>query len=301
MVTLSVSFNCLACIVDQPVGVERFVRNVVGGVRLGPKQVRCITRNSVTCLDLLLTQEFANAHPDLMQTQLPVGRTIPRILTEMFLLPFFTRNDDVVLSVNNFGPIWGKRDQRRLLVIHDVWFMDPGYEGSYTARRIFNWLIRLMIKRSSLVVTVSEFSQREIARWFDIERSEIEVVENCLGTAIEPVARKAMQDPPYLLLMGSSRRNKNVLRAVDGFRRYRAQYPDSSLQLKIAGRFPDTFIESLGNADELEADNISFTGYVSDIALNSLYGQSSGVIFPSLYEAGTKCLLGRQVPLHSTT
>ena len=48
---------------------------------------------------------------------------------EMVIQSFVMFRQDVVLSVNNLGPLFGKALQKRIVVIHDVWFLEKVYAG----------------------------------------------------------------------------------------------------------------------------------------------------------------------------
>ncbi|MEJ2161268.1 MAG: hypothetical protein P8X53_12435, partial [Chromatiales bacterium] len=155
------------------------MKNVLSGIKLKDTSVNCYTRRSVNKLDQLFEPRFIENNNRVKHVSIPVGSTITRILVEMVVLPLFTFNDDVVLSINNFGPLWGKSSQSRVVVVHDVWFMSPIYDGGRTQKWIFKILLNLQIKRSSKIITVSNFSKQEISRYFNLPLSRIKLITNC--------------------------------------------------------------------------------------------------------------------------
>ncbi len=276
--------NCLALRTGQPIGVERFARNVLGGATFDYPRIVCLTRRSVESVTAILGDGFVGRHPGLIHRRIPVERTLTRILVEMLLLPFLSWRSDVVFSVNNFGPLFGKPGQKRIVVVHDVWFMSEGYEGGRISKWLFNLLLRLQLKRSSTVVTVSDFSRQEIGRYFSLDAAQIPIVSNCLGQRVEPVAESARSSPPMLLLVGSDRPNKNVARALRGYIRFREANPDHEVRLVVVGRYPDGWIESVDSRLTPGYLGLEVRGFVSDAELWQLYGECHGVVFPSLYE-----------------
>ncbi|MGI9317393.1 MAG: glycosyltransferase family 4 protein [bacterium] len=201
----------------------------------------------------------------------------------MLILPFFTYCDDVVLSVNNFGPIWGKLKQSRILVIHDVWFMSPGYEGGKLKKFAFKFLLSVQIKRSSKIVTVSDFSKRELSRYFDVPQSSIGLVENCIGRVISPQSNKA-GDSKALLLIGSERKNKNIYRSIAGYDLFRKLHPDLSIKLIVIGKYSEHFFSEIKKSFPTFITDIDLVGYISETELRDAYEKCRGVLFPSLYE-----------------
>jgi glycosyltransferase involved in cell wall biosynthesis len=281
----SIALNCIALDSARPVGVERFARNVLGTADFGDNPVECFVRSTVPELEAVLGAGFTGRHPGLRRRALALRRTPLRILGEMLLLPFLSRNADVVLSINNFGPLWGKRGQRRLVVVHDVWFLAAEYEGGALSKVIFRLLLRLQLNRSSGIVTVSEFSRREICSHFAVEPGDVTVVGNCLGRSVEPAPVEQAARPRFLLLIGSARRNKNVLRALEGFTRYRAANPDDDMGLVVVGNYPRDWVDrARARFPQLGDEVIDWRGFVDDAELDALYSGSSGVVFVSLYE-----------------
>ena len=280
----SVGINCISLDADRPIGVERFFRNVVSGIRLESVKLTLYTRNSIRQLSQIMDREFIEKHPNIERNAFKVRSTVGRIILEMFLLPFYTRRLDVVLSVNNFGPLWGKKRQRRLVIIHDVWFMSEGFNGSPMSKWIFRFLVALQIKRSHQILTVSSFSQREISKYFGIPETQIPIVENCVGCINAPLEAAPPESSNFLLLIGSDRRNKNILRAVQAFDLFLRSSTDPNLDVIMVGKYSPAFIQQMQSEFPEASNVITIKGFVSDDELDRLYHTCQAVVFPSLYE-----------------
>ena len=96
------------------------------------------------------------------------------------MLGFTFFKQDVTLSINNFGPLFGKIGQKRVVVVHDVWFMSDVYEGGKLSKYVFRLLLALQLWNTHTVVTVSKFSKDEIIKYFNFSPDKIVVVPNCL-------------------------------------------------------------------------------------------------------------------------
>ena len=281
---LDIGINCLALSTDKPIGVERFCRNILSEVQLRSSNIFCFTQKSVSNLSQILDEKFIKQHGSLTHTTFSINTTIWRILVEMLLLPFYTRNLDVILSINNFGPLWGKRNQRRVVIIHDVWFMSEAYNGSFISKQIFKLLISLQIRCSHQILTVSNFSRREISKHFHIRQNRISVIENCLPSSSLTPHILTEDDNDFLLLIGSDRQNKNIWKALEAYEYFSQSNPTMSIPVVMIGKYSRNYLDNIEKRFSACFRNLVIKGFVSDEDLHMLYASCKGVIFPSLYE-----------------
>ena len=280
---LTIAINAIAVQADKPIGVESFVKSVLGKSQFWPARIILCLRRGVSAHPAL-GKEFFDRNTVQATRHYPARYTWVRILVEMLLLSWDLRHSDIVLSVNNFGPLFGNRRQRRIVLIHDVWFMSDVFDGSPLSRFSFRFLLTLQIWRTPTIITVSEFSRREIHRHFGVDLRRIRVVENCLPK--DPVSAASPStgtQPRYFCLIGSSRRNKNIRRALEGYRRYIAS-GDFPVLLRVFGDFErDSIAELVKEFPDL-GDHVRFEGYVERVDFERALSGSAGVVFPSLYE-----------------
>ena len=143
-----------------------------------------------------------------------------------------------------------------------------------------------LIERADAVITVSEFSKREILHYFPVDPKKISVVH--LGTAFgtEPMNGSAsypvaVEPFPYVLYVGKRRLYKNF----DGF--FRAmqpvllQHPDLHIVCAGGGLFDRDEQAMFHNA---RLDQRVHYRPVTDAGLLSLYQNARAFIFPSLNE-----------------
>jgi glycosyltransferase involved in cell wall biosynthesis len=203
-------------------------------------------------------------------------------------------SNDIVLSVNNFGPLFGKKGQKRLILIHDVWFVSERYEGSRLSQIFFRTLISLQLKVTHKVITVSEFSKKELIQKFGLDAEDIDVVPNCLSKPKNPKVpvneyrgdeiSDEKEQRRYFLLVGADRKNKNVWRAIEAFVSFTEQ-ADSSVQLIVVGLYSQSYLKKLREAfGPIMDDSINVEGYVSRERYDFLLNHAAAIVFPSLYE-----------------
>lgn len=270
-------------------GVERYTRNVIGALRL-PREcsVSLFLRRAMP-LDQALGEPSATSEPDrppeLRARQdaevrrIATGPTFTRVLVEMIWLSIMSRHHDVVFSINNFGPLFGKRGQRRHVVVHDVWFLSERYEGPRWRRIAYSLLIRLQVSRAHRLYTPTHFSRREIHRLLGVPLSRITLAPMCL---CRDAGRAAERIENFFLLVGSARPNKNVVRAIDAYRMYLER--GGSRRLVVAGHYPAPFVDRVRAALGEYDSSVVFEGFVTDERLEALLSQCKALVFVSLYE-----------------
>jgi glycosyltransferase involved in cell wall biosynthesis len=128
--------------------------------------------------------------------------------------------------------------------------------------------LRWTIRAADRVITVSEFSKREVIELADVDPERIDVVPNAVErvfTAAGPAA-----DGNYVLAVGTVEPRKNLARVIEATRRV-------GVELRIVG--------DPGWGDvPVAGDHVRRLGFVPDEELASLYRGARCLAFPSIYE-----------------
>jgi len=210
---------------------------------------------------------------------------LSRIIGEMIVMSWRTFASDIVFSINNFGPLWGKPGQKRIITIHDVWFMSEAYDGSWLTKKIFQCLITIQLLGTYKVVTVSEFSRQQIMRYFKVGKNRIEVINLPVPLASGDDRSSIKSDDHYLLLVGSDRPNKNISRAFQALDFLSGRDGLSKVpNVVVVGSYSDEFVQQMKDRHSKIWHKIDFRGYVVRGDYIGLLKSASGVLFPSLYE-----------------
>ena len=196
---------------------------------------------------------------------------------EQVTLPLFAR-DDLLINFSYSGPVT-KRHQ--VITMHDatVRAMPECFSRRY--RRLHDTLLALLANRVGCVMTVSEFSEREIRSRYGVTNRMVVGREGwshalAQGDADATLARYGLKAGAYLLLVGSLKPNKNlevVARAV-------ALVPELPWTVAVAGAADARIFRSTGENDP----RLKFLGFVRDADLGLLYANAAWLLFPSLYE-----------------
>lgn len=166
----------------------------------------------------------------------------------------------------------------KVVTHHDVIYKRYPQSYSKSFRVFYNTLVPLMLKSSKKLITVSEFSKKEISEAFNYNANNIVVVSNAVNSSFTPSIDHGSKER-YLLLVSSKNYHKNFHGAIAAFSQL-AGY--GNLSLKIIGAANGSFSEM--NLTNEHVDNIEFMGRVDDVALIKLYQGALGFVFPSYYE-----------------
>ena len=199
-------------------------------------------------------------------------RALPRLVRQT--------NADVVFAPGYTAPILCPAPV--VVAIHDVsfaahpeWF--PWREG--LRRRT---LTRLSALRAARVLTVSEFSKREIAGWLGIKAGKIDVIYE--GASHLHVARTQESSRHTVLYVGSLFNRRHIPELIEAFASLARRRSDVRLDIVGDNRTaPHIDLARLAGATGV-GDRITLRSYLPDEQLVALYGRASAFVFLSEYE-----------------
>jgi glycosyltransferase involved in cell wall biosynthesis len=176
-------------------------------------------------------------------------------------------------------------------VAHPEWFRVR--EG---ARR--RWLTNQSASRAASVITISEFSKRELVERLDVPAEKIHVIPPGLGagglglgtsrgassSAISASPRAPGPSPDRALFVGSLFNRRHVVDLIRAFAPIARAHPDASLDIVGDNRsFPREDPRQTIAAEQLEA-RVRWHEYVSDEQLAAMYAGARAFAFLSEYE-----------------
>jgi glycosyltransferase involved in cell wall biosynthesis len=198
-------------------------------------------------------------------------------LWEQAVLPLAARGARLVLSPANLAPL--ALGARNVVVIHDVAALrhPEAYGrlyGAYQAR-----LLPALARRAGLVITVSEFSKRELVELLEVAPDRIAVVPNGADERFSPAADAASArerlglERPYVLAVGTASARKNL--HVLGVAAARLERDGAELVVAGSGR------GYLRGGERVPGRQL---GYVDDALLPGLYAGALALALPSVHE-----------------
>jgi glycosyltransferase involved in cell wall biosynthesis len=168
-----------------------------------------------------------------------------------------------------------------VLVVHDVsYFAHPEWFGAREGFRR-RWLTRASVSRAARVLTVSEFSAAEIARWLPGATGKIVVAHHGAPPAAPPAHR---QPEPVILYVGSLFARRHIPDLISAFADVVTRVPAARLVLVGDDRGRPAVDPRRLAADAGHSAAVEWHAYVDDQTLDALYGTARVFAFLSAYE-----------------
>lgn len=204
-------------------------------------------------------------------------------------------------AVYSYFPLLNRT--RLFLTVHDI------IADKHSALTFPNWKLKLFwklkqnaaIRQADTVLTVSEYSKQEIARFYRLAPSKLRTITE----APSPVFREITNDEEttqvlaryglskqsrFLLHVGGFSPHKNLSTLVTAFHRLRS-YPEfADVTLMLVGDYEGDSFHSGFAALKAQIDALALqraivlTGYVPDAELAHIYHAACAFVFPSLEE-----------------
>ena len=149
----------------------------------------------------------------------------------------------------------------------------------------YDWLVRdttRAIRRSTRIVTISEFAKKDICEFYDLDPADVDVVYNGTRKYNGPVtAPENIPEGKFLLFLGRVSGSKNI-------RVLPALLKGNDYRLIIAGRTERKDLETGRILEEIRrwgcADRVIFTGTVTEPVKHWYLKNCEAFLFPSLTE-----------------
>lgn len=183
----------------------------------------------------------------------------------------------LLLSLMNTGPVFHRN---QVVTHHDVTYVRHPQTYSARFRHAYRLLSWLTLRSARAVLTVSEFSRREISEIYRLPPEKLTVVPNAAAQGFHQSA-DAEGQPPYFLAVSSLLPHKNLEFLVRSFQRYAAE-SGTKTRLKLVGGQPKGIAGHNGPGQA--STSVEYLGRVDDEQLRRLYSRARAFVFPSLYE-----------------
>jgi glycosyltransferase involved in cell wall biosynthesis len=179
--------------------------------------------------------------------------------------------------------------------IHDLSFEHLPETFKRRSRAQLRLTVRRTARKAALILTLSEFSRRDIIETYAVGSERVIVTPAAAPTHFKPVTSETELEKTrerygiganYLLSLGSIQPRKNLTRLIEAFQQLRKSRPDDELpQLVIAGKrgWLDDEVFRAAQQDSLNG-SVKFIGYVPEEDLPALYSGAMCFVYPSYFE-----------------
>ncbi|MBI3725144.1 glycosyltransferase family 4 protein [bacterium] len=174
---------------------------------------------------------------------------------------------------------------RRIATVHDVVFRSHPELVEDRLRAYLDRWTEVSCDLADSVVTVSEFSRREIAAHYGRPPNEIVVVPNAVSEEFFRIARRPLAGPPYVLYVGALEAKKNIVPLLRGFASFLRQTPELPHLLALVGGLAGELdLDAVFTAEPGLRERVRLLGHVPDDQLAHLYGGASAFVYLSQHE-----------------
>jgi glycosyltransferase involved in cell wall biosynthesis len=202
---------------------------------------------------------------------------LPRLLAQYRI--------DVVHSLGYVGPLTAPCPS--VVTIHDLNYITLRHIMPGMRRAALRFFSVQSARRANHVITISDFSKREICRALKLNPGKMTVVHlgalgnNALNSSenwMELTGRYRIREP-YVVAFGGRTLNKNIPRVIRAFALVKDAFPHS---LVLIGHIPSD-VDLTTETEEMR-ERVTITGYVPEAHVLPLLSHADLFVLPSLYE-----------------
>jgi glycosyltransferase involved in cell wall biosynthesis len=211
-----------------------------------------------------------------------------RYFWEQILFPFYLLKDnlDVLHSLGYVGPIFCPT--KHIVSILDLNYKRHVESMSFSKKVLLGSMVKLMSIFSNKIVTISEFSKKEIAEGLNVKEMKI-LVTHLSGSNDNHENESTLDIKPlyniqsdYIIAFGSPSSHKNIIGLISAFSNVNKKYNDIILLL-VGHQHNNNELQDYILSLNLK-DKVQFTGFVPDEHIFPLISASKLFVFPSFYE-----------------
>ncbi len=220
---------------------------------------------------------------------LPYGWTQFRLSWELYRRPI-----DVLYLPGSTMPRYTPK--KTVVVLHDVGFHRLPQLYKKRQVHIHEAAVREAIKRAARIITVSEFSGRELVEAYGIDPARIAVTYNGIdhelyrpmsdAASIEERLHRYRVAKPFFVTIGRLESKKNIVQLIKAFTFFKQRRGVGDPYKLVLVGIPGFGYESILKAikESSASSDIIELGYVSESDLPSLLNAAEALIHPSWYE-----------------
>ena len=271
-------------------GVGYFFKRIASNIDLNDSQwsvfdeIVILSNTKVDCLELFGFKKSEK----IKVVKLPlVHNFLFRIVFEQVILPFWMlKGKTVFYSPTPSIPLFAKVINSKNILITTIHDMIPfKVKNKYSFfRSIYVKLLSIKSAQvSDKVITVSEFSKKDIAEIAKINLSKIEVVYNFIPELKHTVGNETK---PYFVTVCTIEPGKNIENMIIGFNKFLKENENLvNYRYIIIGQFGWNYNSIISLTQSLGIkDKVEFKGYLIDSEKNDLIRYSAGMVYLSKYE-----------------
>ncbi len=209
-----------------------------------------------------------------------------------YSIPKILKKLDIDLFVSPDGYLSLRTEVPQLAVIHDINFYHRPKDLPLSSRLYYQYYFPKFAKKAKRIVTVSEFSKKDICFSYHISPKKVDVVYNGANSifhSLTPDEIKATKDKyssgsDYFLFVGSLHPRKNVSGLLNAFDLFISQHrTDHKVVIVGEKMFFTAELDQTYNQMRF-GDDVLFTGRLDINELKNVFGAATALVFVPFFE-----------------
>jgi glycosyltransferase involved in cell wall biosynthesis len=218
-------------------------------------------------------------------------------LREQIMIPIKIPSCEIFLSPHYNIPLLPIKAKKRIVIIHDVNHLVFYNQLSLNQKLYAKLFLKRATTISDTVITVSNFSEKEIRKYIGKISKNINVLYYGIDDSSmrgqhqqeesNRIRLKYNLPDNYILYVGSAKPHKNFNVLLKAFNLLLKDFPDQKLVVVGLSEIQfnqSEFFESIVIKNKEMLTSLFFTDYVSDSDLPLIYKHAEFLVFPSYYE-----------------
>jgi glycosyltransferase involved in cell wall biosynthesis len=213
------------------------------------------------------------------------------------------RNLDIFFfpAAYTYFPIFNR--SKKIVTVHDMIANHHPEKAFPNKKLMFFWKLKqyLAIHQSHVILTVSEYSKKQIMAYYNLPESQIRVIPEgpssvfkvlpCNEEMLNVLSRYRLgSGERFLLYVGGISPHKNLRALVEAYNQLIKDSMFSDIKLVLLGDYEkDAFYSDYQSLKSYIGtlhlvDKIIFTGFIEDVELSYFYNAAALLVFPSIEE-----------------
>jgi glycosyltransferase involved in cell wall biosynthesis len=272
-------------------GIGQYLVNLLDNINIIDNQNEYILFIDEKAKDIKLSEKFTKIileHPVKF-----LHKDLKKTVWEQIVLPRNVKKYDIdLLHIPYFAPISKKLCKTVVTILDIAPLVFPlrilGKNGFYD--RYYSKIVTPFLKKVDYIITISEYSKKEIIKYLNIDESRIKVINLAVGDEFKVIEdkdsvisflKKYQIEPGYIFYLGDGGYRKNVMALVKSYISLNKELKNK-YKLVIAGNAANS--KEVKEIAEGENENIKLVGMVDSQDRPFFYNGAFLFVFPTIYE-----------------
>jgi glycosyltransferase involved in cell wall biosynthesis len=211
-------------------------------------------------------------------------------IKEQIILPFIVPKSTLFWCPHFNAPLFPIKATKIICTIHDLNHLAINTNRFSLKYQYAKILYRNAVKKSSVLITVSNFSKSELLNYTNAVKEKVKVIYCGVNSAFSKnnkvnIDKKLPEN--YILFVGNIKPHKNLIILLKAYNNL-SKKTRLTYKLVVLGRengFINSDKEVFKYIEKYNlTDHVFFTGYLDDEKIPLIYKQAKLFVFPSIYE-----------------